>query len=782
MPSGRPPRYERANPAKFVGIPPELRALNRWVCWRVHPRDDGKPAKIPVSPLTGEDASVTNSNTWGTFEQAYQCFEEDTLSKRLRLAGLGFVFVASDGLAGVDIDDCRVAETGVIKDWGLAIIEALASYTEISPSGTGVKIFIRGSVPGSEARRNKIEMYSTARYFTVTGDVHPVILGDIDYSTAIQPRQQKLDELYRLIFGEVGKPRPQRPVVEHSKIEDSRKLARVRAMPDDELVELATSAANGKKFSRLWDGETSDYHDDHSRADMALCSILAYWTRADATRVDKLFRLSKLYRPKWDERRGAQTYGARTVLEACAVSQSLYDPDVEAGPTRNDLGNADIFIRLCGEDFRFISQWKMWLWWNGTCWQRDAEGELRQSAERIPQELMKQAKTLMQAGVEDGPKAYRWALQSGEAHRLASVDSVLRWRLQLADSELDKQPFKLATGSGVLDLTNASSTEGKRGDWLTRGTSVHYNARATCPRFDAFLAEIMLGDTEMIDYLWRVLGYCLTGDTSERAFFILHGIGRNGKTTFVEVLHALLDNYAQTAKFTTFLTKSVTGGANDDIAHLAGARVVIASEAEESQKLDAAVVKTLTGSDTVRARFLYSNEFEFRPAFKLFLVTNHIPKINDGSQALWDRLHYIPFEYRVAEDHTDKLLGLKLLGELEGILAKAVEGCLEWQRGGLRPPAKVIKAVEELRDDMDPVGEALKTLVEPSVNGKLVHARLYEAYVSWCRANGIRYPVSSKALARAIKGLGHELKPGNANVRIWPNLRLRPNGDELHEI
>lgn len=735
-------------------------------------RPDTKPAKIPMDAKRDREASVTNNLTWSTFDQAVAAFNANKL-----FSGIGFVFTRDDVYTGIDVDDCRNPDTGELADWAQSIMLGLDSYAEVSPSGTGIKIIVRGAAPGIETRRNKVEIYSTARYFTITGNV---LLPGMD----VQERQQKLDELYGMIFGLIssGVPAPRGQRI--SPEETERKLAAVRAIPDETLLELARGAANGAKFTRLWSGELSDCGGDHSRADMSLCSTLAYWTRGDTERVDRLFRMSGLMRPKWDARRGPETYGQRTLREAVMITTVAYDADGGLNPTRNDLGNADIFIRLAGEDFRYIYSWKMWLGWDGVCWRRDAGGEVRLALEKVAAELMRQASQMLRDGHDDAPKAYKWALGAGEAYRISSVDDVLRWRLSLDPHLLDKQPLRLACGNGVLDLRDATLTEGKRGDWLTRGTGVHYLPQARCPRFEDFLSEIMQGDSEMVAYLWRVLGYCITGDTSERAFFILHGEGKNGKTTFVEVLHALLDRYAQVARFSTFLRKNVTGGgANDDIAHLAGARVVIASEADEAQSLDAATVKTLTGSDSVRARFLYGGEFEFKPTFKLLLVTNHVPRINEASHALWDRLHYVPFTYRVSQENTDKQLGLKLLGELEGILARAVEGCLEWQREGLRPPASVIKAGEELREDMDPIGQALIELVEemPQKTSGLIHARLYEVYQAWCRENGMRFPVASKQLMKRMKAKGWECVEGHAHARVWPKLRLRIRGQE-HEV
>ena len=233
------------------------------------------------------------------------------------------------------------------------------------------------------------------------------------------------------------------------------------------------------------------------------------------------------------------------------------------------------------------------------------------------------------------------------------------------------------------------------------------------------------------------MGYGLTGDVRERAFFLLHGSGRNGKSTFVETYRAVLggpgSGYAQKARFSSFLKKQ-NPGINDDIAHLAGARVVIATENDGSTNLDTSAVKELTGNDAVRARFLYGKEFEFVPQFKLFLVANHVPPIADDSRATWDRLHYINFNFRVPDEKVDKGLQLKLLGELEGILAKAVRACLEWQKGGLDPPDSVIQAGQRLEREMDLFGQFFEERLDATdrdakVSGKV----LYNEFRVWSK-------------------------------------------------
>ena len=279
-------------------IPEELLVLPQWVCWRVEVRD-GKPSKPPVNPKTGGYAKVDDPETWGEFEQAKRYWQAH---KDNGIAGVGFVFSEADPYCGIDLDKCQVPETGVIEPWARDIIKRLNSYSEISPSGRGVHILVKGKLPPGARRKVRVEMYDSGHYFTMSGlhlDGNPATIKD---------RQAELEAFHAEIFplasalktqGGEGNPAPG------------------ATLTDEELLERAFRAKNGEKFRKLWEGDYSD-HDSPSEADLALCRILAFWTGNEPERIDRLFRRSELMRPKWDERHSAdgQTYGQMTIVKA----------------------------------------------------------------------------------------------------------------------------------------------------------------------------------------------------------------------------------------------------------------------------------------------------------------------------------------------------------------------------------------------------------------------------------------------------------------------------------
>ncbi|WP_134672239.1 phage NrS-1 polymerase family protein [Halorussus marinus] len=299
-------------------LPEALREREQWVCWREEDRD-GKPTKIPVTPGAGGFASSTESDTWSDFETALEYTETEHAD------GIGFVFTDDDPIVGVDLDDCRDPKTGDVDDAARDIIDRLDSYTEVSPSGTGYHVLIRGELPEGRNRRGNIELYDTARFFTVTGD-H--VEGT---PSRVARRQDALVAIHREYVQDTDTEAKSESGHRGATDEESATSGAVNVdvdLADEELLEKATNASNGEKFERLWSGNTVGY-DSQSEADMALCCLLAFWTGGDRTRMDQLFRDSGLLREKWDEVHYADgsTYGEKTIERAITSTSEFYEPD-----------------------------------------------------------------------------------------------------------------------------------------------------------------------------------------------------------------------------------------------------------------------------------------------------------------------------------------------------------------------------------------------------------------------------------------------------------------------
>jgi putative DNA primase/helicase len=262
----------------------------------------------------------------------------------------------------------------------------------------------------------------------------------------------------------------------------------------------------------------------------------------------------------------------------------------------------------------------------------------------------------------------------------------------------------------------------------------------------------MAGNLGMIEFLQRAVGYSLTGDTSEQCFFMPWGSGQNGKSTMLDVLRTMLGDYAAQTPAETLMLKVGGGGIPNDLARLRGARFVTAVETDDGRRMAEPLVKMLSGGDVITARFLHREFFEFKPTFKVWLATNHKPVIKGTDYAIWRRVRLIPFVVTVPEAERDKKLTEKLLTELTGIFAWAVEGCRQWQRIGLAEPEPVTAATAGYREEMDPINDWIseRCVVAEQLRG----IGLYTDYVEWARANG-RHPLDGPAFSQRLEERGH---------------------------
>jgi putative DNA primase/helicase len=353
--------------------------------------------------------------------------------------------------------------------------------------------------------------------------------------------------------------------------------------------------------------------------------------------------------------------------------------------------------------------------------------------------------------------------------------------LDLANSEpgipvlpdqLDANPWTLNVLNGAVDLRTGQLWPHRRQDLLTKLAPVAYDPDALCPTWDRFLLEVMNGDQDLVSFLQRAIGYTLTGDTSEQVIFILHGKGANGKSTLLETLRAMLgDDYTVQVRPETLMVKQGDAIPND-IARLKGARLVNARETEEGKRLAEALVKEMSGGDTITARFMRSEFFDFKPEFKLFLAANHKPTIRGTDLAIWRRIRLIPFAVTFAEEQQDKQLPKKLQAELPGILAWAVRGCLGWQvLGGLGTPAAVKQATEEYKSESDTLAAFLDECTIEDPNSETQAKVLYKAYVTWCEEGG-ETPAKQTMFGRKIKERLDSRVDKSSRLTYYLGLRL----------
>lgn len=424
-----------------------------------------------------------------------------------------------------------------------------------------------------------------------------------------------------------------------------------------------------------------------------------------------------------------------------------------------DAGNAEAFVELFGDKVRYDHPSRRWLLWDTHRWAPDQDKTVVQLALRTARKRSEAA-----AGEEDGDrrgKLLKWAFASESRYKLDAQLGLAKTFRPVADAgeNWNPDPWLFGVANGVVDLQTGDLRQGRPEDRITRWSRIMYDPEAKCPRWSQFLYEVFEshgeGAATMVDWIQRAVGYCLTGDTREQVIFLLYGTGTNGKTTFVERLRHLLGDYHVKADAGTLMTGRERAIRND-IARLAGARLVTAIEPSQTHQLAENIIKEMTGGDRMTARFLHQEFFEFTPQFKIILATNHKPIIKGTDTAIWRRVRLVPFTVSF-EGRKDQALAEKLDKELPGILTWAVEGVQKWLEHGLDMPDPVRCATEEYRSESDILRQFLKEATTTHREAKIQASKLYEAYRDWCWENG-HEPVNHTQFGRDMATHGYEKK------------------------
>jgi putative DNA primase/helicase len=454
-------------------------------------------------------------------------------------------------------------------------------------------------------------------------------------------------------------------------------------------------------------------------------------------------------------------------VEPAEAAKAVYGYDPATKPPRRpefepltDVGNAARFTHRWGHEVRYVPSWG-WLLWDQTRWRRDETANVMEFAKETARSILDEAK---QAWDDDQRKALaKHAIRSESAPRLkAMIDLAASDPAVVAlVADFDTNPFLLNAENGVINLKTGALFRHARTDLITKTVSVSYDPDAECPRFETFLQRI-LADPDLIKFVQRAAGYCLTGSTAEQVIFMLWGLGANGKSTLLELLRAMLGEYALSAPVETFILRRDSNIPND-LARLQSARFVTAVETDARRHLAESLIKSITGGDTITARFLYSEFFEFQPAFKLWLATNHRPRIRGTDHAIWRRVRLIPFTVTIPDAEQDRHLVDKLKAELPGILRWAVNGCLAWQRDGLGTPKAVEVATAEYRAEQDPLAAFIAECCVVESAAFAVTRNLYQTYSDWCDKSG-EHALTLREFGEAMTSRGFLSEKGSGGV------------------
>lgn len=797
----------------YNNIPQEMKSLPQWVGFLRTPAKNGKMNKLPVNPHSLYGASSTNPETWGRFSDALSAIGKPCRVGQSEgiVEGIGFVFAPP--YCGIDLDNV-IDESGELNHYALDIVKNMESYTEISPSGKGLHIIYKGSVHPEWKKKTvdalgegtDLEMYQTGRYFTVTGNI-------LENYKELADRDA-VAECVQIAYMNKSSEPLHSSKVDGTKFQEKNSgvscdsdehytIRPVTAVEDKDDKDIIRLAEKNKSFESLYSGYISGYGSDRSRADMALCSILAFYTKNTA-QIDRIFRTSGLMRDKWDRKTGNTTYGALTIENALNTVTGHYDPDYYKNTAKekytvtigqnnnkpfritipqfdfetelrfhalNPIQTAAFFADCIGEYALFVPENNCYMIWNGTYWQEDKNDLIIRKLAKIfienclkavppPIPIPDDASEEEAKEIKNKNKNYKnykdyyhnFTYYHGRINLIKDMQDILHKSI----NEFNTNLYLFNCQNGTFNLQTGQLQKHDHKDYLFMVSNVAYNPSARCERFERFIDEITDGDREKARYLQKAIGYCLDGFPKEECFFLALGLStRNGKGTLFNTVMHLFGDYGQTIGFDTLARKGAKDGsrATPDLAKLFGARMVLANEPDKGIYFDEALLKQLTGGDPVAVRQLYKPPFTFFPQFRIWVTANNKPNVSDTSVFESDRLKLISFDHHFNEQERDPNLKSTLKEAASAVFNWLIEGYRLYQAEGLKNYKEMNDMLRQYQQDSD--------IIQQFINDRLIFDNTIPQkdavtiktirceYINWCRIQGIS-PISSRTFKEEL--------------------------------
>lgn len=764
----------------YSKIPKDLRSLRQWGLFRKKWQPERKKYnKFPVDAHNGENAKSNDPSTWTSFDEALIGLE------KYQADGLAFFFKAP--YIGIDIDHVRDEmeqyiggdRENIVGDF----IDHTNSYTESSISGTGIHIIIKGKMPGDRRRRSNVEIYPDGRFFALTGNVfgsvrdeiHPVSKGNLKYlyKKYLDPDVDKVIPLSK----------PSNGTIVH--------------LTEPEIFNKIENSAQAGLFQSLMEGYWEQRYTSQSEADQALCNILAFWTAKDRGLMDSIFRKSKLYRPKWDEKRGKQTYGSLTINKAINDTVNVYettttpqfnfnfDDDDKPDPmlkskSYTDVGLRNRFLLTYPHSIIYNGDRKKFLHFTGQRWQYVNDGYISRLLDPVVNNIQKEKligeDKLSDKELDKVKKSKTQFIKRGRSNsgKRAAINEVAAYTMQ-DDQEFDQLIGQINTLSGIVDLSNGRVRDTTYKDLVTKITNAEIQNQPT-PIFDSFMQSIFPDYPELIPFIMRLIGYTILGTTAEQKSVFLLGMGSgeqngsNGKSTLVQLFFNVLGDYAVNIepKAITSNRSGMSDSSKDNqIADTKGARLIATSELEQGAILSESTLKRLTGNETITAKRLYESPISFMPTGTLWMSSNYMPIIHGMDNGIWRRLIMIPMTAHIK--NKDVHLMDELMTEKAGIMRQIIDGAVEYSNVGLKIPDICRQLVGEYRDQMDTVGQFISDCFEQVPDGRVTNKQISSMFETWESEND-----SGLKLRGLNRELGHRFKRYNTNgSRGFIGLRVK---------
>lgn len=775
--------YKKKNSAQnFASVPEEMKQHNCWVCWSREERN-GRMTKVPKNPKTGGSASTSLSGTWGTFAEA-----EKYYSDHVEIAGIGYVFTEGNGVIGIDFDHC-VEGSQIISEEIQELVNHCSSYVELSPSGTGLHIYVRGKWKEPGGRKNNklgngmaIEVYPSARFFTVTGDAY----GEV---RPLAEDQELLDKIYDQYFAAKEEESDMAPV----KLEDLDVAPEYIKRLQDRLVNSHSWLA------MLWNGQHTK--ESESEADMALTCRLLKICDGDEDAVRKLFLASPFALHKDSEHRkklDREDYWRTSIDNAMGYLEQ--HPEFEQLDDLRPLlrfdadndGNACMLFEYMDGNVRYCKEQKAWLIYKNGCWVNDeVDQELKEKAVKMYRGLKVTVEAIVNERCEDPEE--RKKVEACLKKKIKSFDSpgginsVITYaqsykEFTISEKQLDTHDDLLAAGNGIINLRTGELLPFDCQYYITRRTDINYNPDAPEPKeFLKFLDTASCGIQDWVDYMQLVLGYCLTGCTNQEAFFVFHGeTGQNGKSTLIKILCDMFPQHVTTMNKVALSESKSNSELNSPLSQVKNYRMVITNENEGKRQLDEALVRGIASGESPKVRDLFEkSNSDNTVSYKLVFIGNDVPKFNWRLNANMRRLCLIPFNNTISNGDEDIHLQDRLSKEREGILAWIVKGAMRSFKERLKDkPAVVEEYTKALLYREDPIyafsqGEIIVT---DNPEDTIQAEPFFEAYNDWRELHDLprlSYKDAISGFGQRLKQLGYQKRFNSKKQVIYFGIKLR---------
>ena len=549
----------------------------------------------------------------------------------------------------------------------------------------------------------------------------------------------------------------------------------------------------------LWEGDWSDVerrngevgYPSQSEADLALAGAIARTCVRGGVKEAELFEATEAIfglsglasSDKWQDR---PDYRERTITKALSSldqpqtqlvlppEDALFSPQPKLTlESEGDIRNAIALAQLARDNFVYLTNRDRWLRWSDERWQVCDKDEHIAMGKEAAQRILLSASAVLATNQERGKKLVSDAVA---AHNLNKIQAMLKLAvsepgMSVTERELDANPYLLGVANGVVDLRTGLLMANEPSLYITRYCAAEYVEGAQCPRWSRFVDEVFLGDKATIKAVQLLLGYTLTGLNTEERLVICYGHGSNGKSVFSNVILTLLGGYGMTAPSSILVTRrSGDAGPRNDLAALAGSRLVSINELQAGDRLDEQVVKMLAGREPIPARFLFKEWFEYIPQFTPWMRTNHKPIITGDDDGIWRRLILLPFKRSFKDEEKDPHLEQKLLAELPGILQWAIEGARLYLKDGLQLSPQISAEVATYRQESDLLGEFLVDCTIEGPTERVEQKHLFNQFQCWRGENGL-HPTSKRTFTQRLIERGFSEAKSGAK-RFYLGLKL----------